>query len=141
MDKKQLKREYQQTARPMGIFVIRNNRNDKIFLGSSLNLPGIINRHRFALERGLHANKSLQADWNEAGSDNFAFEIVDELSAGSDPQTDYRKELEFLEDLWLERLQPYGERGYNERKLSREEKLRRISNRRNPPSPTGRGSG
>jgi hypothetical protein len=140
MDKKQLKREYQQTARPMGIFVIRNNRNDKIFLGSSLNLPGIINRHRFALERGLHANKSLQADWNEAGSDTFAFEIVDELSAGSDPQTDYRKELEFLEDLWLERLQPYGERGYNERKLSREERLRRISNRRNAPSPTGRGS-
>jgi hypothetical protein len=130
-DKKQLKREYQQAARPMGVFVIRNNRNDKIFVGSSLNVPGIINRHRFALERGLHANKSLQADWNEAGSDNFAFEIVDELSAGSDPQMDYRKDLEFLEDLWLDRLQPYGERGYNERKLSREERLRRISNRRN----------
>ena len=131
-DKKQLKREYQQTPRPMGVFVIRNNLNDKVFVGSSLNLPGIINRHRFALERGLHANRRLQADWNEFGSDNFAFEIVDELSPGTDPQADHRKELAFLEDLWLERLQPYGERGYNEPKISREERLRRIAAKNQP---------
>ncbi len=130
-DKRQLKREYQQTPRPMGVFVIRNNRNDKVFVGSALNLPGIINRHRFALERGLHANKRLQADWNEAGSDNFAFEIVDELSPTLQGDTDYRKELTFLEDLWLDRLQPYGERGYNEPKISREERIRRIAAKRN----------
>ena len=130
-DKRQLKREYQQTPRPMGIFVIRNNRNDKVFVGSALNLPGIINRHRFALERGLHANKRLQADWNEAGSDNFAFEIVDELSASVQGEMDYRKELTSLEDLWLERLKPYGERGYNEPKISREERIRRIAAKRN----------
>ena len=130
-DKRQLKREYQQTPRPMGIFVIRNNRNDKVFVGSALNLPGIINRHRFALERGLHANKRLQADWNEAGADNFAFEIVDELSASVQGEMDYRKELTSLEDLWLERLKPYGERGYNEPKISREERIRRIAAKRN----------
>jgi hypothetical protein len=32
-----------------------------------------------------------------------------------------------LEDLWLEKLEPYGEKGYNERKLSREERLRMIA--------------
>ena len=130
-DKRQLKREYQQTPRPMGIFMIRNNRNDKVFVGSALNLPGIINRHRFALERGLHANKRLQADWNEAGADNFAFEIVDELSPSVQGDIDYRKELTSLEDLWLERLKPYGERGYNEPKISREERIRRIAAKRN----------
>ena len=130
-DKRQLKREYQQTPPAMGIFLIRNNRNDKVFVGSALNLPGIINRHRFALERGLHANKRLQADWNEAGSDNFAFEIVDELSPSVQGEMDYRKELTFLEDLWLERLKPYGERGYNEPKISREERIRRIALKRN----------
>ena len=130
-DKRQLKREYQQTPPAMGIFLIRNNRNDKVFVGSALNLPGIINRHRFALERGLHANKRLQADWSEAGSDNFAFEIVDELSASVQGEVDYRKELTSLEDLWLERLKPYGERGYNEPKISREERIRRIAAKRN----------
>jgi len=130
-DKRQLKREYQQTPPAMGIFLIRNNRNDKVFVGSALNLPGIINRHRFALERGLHANKRLQADWDEAGSETFAFEIVDELSPSVPGGIDYRKELTSLEDLWLERLQPYGERGYNEPKISREERIRRIAAKRN----------
>src|ERR1044072_4414237 len=130
-DKRQLKREYQQTPRPMGIFVIRNNRNDKVLVGSALNLPGIINRHRFALERGLHTNKRLQEDWNEAGADNFAFEIVDELSPSVQGEIDYRKELTSLEDLWLERLKPYGERAYNEPKINREERIRRIAAKKN----------
>jgi hypothetical protein len=37
----------------------------------------------------------------------------------------------FLEDLWLQKLKPFGERGYNLPKLSREEKLRRIAANRN----------
>jgi len=127
---KQLKKDYQQTPRPMGILLIRNNRSDKVFLVSSLDLPGAINRHKFQLNAGGHPNKELQADWNQLGSDAFAFEIVDELSPGSDLEQDYRRDLTSLEDLWLDKLQPFGERGYNLPKLSREEKLRRIASKR-----------
>jgi hypothetical protein len=126
-DKKQLKKNYRQRGRPMGVFLIRNNLSDKVFLGSGLELRGVINRHKFQLSRGIHPNKSLQADWLKLGSDNFAFEIVDELTPREDVELDHRKELTFLEDLWLERLQPFGERGYNEKKLSRAERLRRIA--------------
>lgn len=125
--KQELKKEYQQTHTPMGVFQIRNLTNEKIFVGSSLNLPGILNRHKFALGMGNHQNKALQADWQESGSDNFAFEILDELTPVSDPQHDYREDLAFLEEMWLEKLQPFGERGYNERKKSREERLRMIA--------------
>lgn len=111
----------------MGVFLIRNNLSDKVFLGSGLDLSGVINRHKFQLSRGIHPNKSLQADWLKLGSDNFAFEIVDELTPREDVELDHRKELTFLEDLWLERLQPFGERGYNEKKLSRAERLRRLA--------------
>lgn len=114
----------------MGIFLIRNNVNDRIFLGASLNLPGIINRHKFQLQNGVHAIKSLQADWKALGSNSFSFEIVDELTPRSDPETNYRAELELLEKLWLDKLQPFDERGYNERKRSREERLRQIAARR-----------
>jgi hypothetical protein len=126
-DKKQLKKNYQQSARPMGVFLIRNNLSDKVFLVSSLDLPGAINRHKFHLKNGNHPNKSLQADWNELGSNSFAFEIVDELSPREGVAFDYRKDLGFLEDLWLEKLKPFGERGYNVPKLSRAERLRRIT--------------
>jgi len=129
-DKKNLKRDYQQGTRPMGVFLIRNNVSDKVFLGVSLNLDGVINRHKFQLKSGVHANKALQADWNALGSGNFAFEIIDELTPSQDPGRDYRQELELLEKLWLEKLAPFGERGYNERKKTREEMLRGIAARR-----------
>src|SRR5262249_23349190 len=111
--RKELKREYQQTPTPMGVYQIRNLRNEKILVGSSLNLPGILNRNKFQLEKGGHPNKGLQAEWNQFGGDNFVFEILDELQSKETPGHDYREDLAFLEELWLEKLQPYGERGYN----------------------------
>ena len=128
-DKKQLKKDYQQNPRPMGVFLIRNNLSDRVFLAAGIDLQGLINRHKFQLQHGNHPNKSLQADWNELGSANFAFEIVDELQPPNDPAFDARAELVVLENLWLEKLQPFGERGYNELKLSRAERLRRIATR------------
>ncbi len=128
MNKKELKSEYLQNHRPMGIYQIRNIVNDKVLIGSSLDLPGILNRHKFQLKMGGHPNKALQADWNEFGAESFAFEIVDEITPKEG--RDHREELEFLEELWLEKSQPYGDRGYNEKKKGRDEMLRRIAENR-----------
>ena len=125
--KKELKREYQQGHRPLGVFQIRCLTNEKVFVGSSLNLPGIHNRHKTQLRHGMHQNKALQADWNAFGETSFAFEILDELTPRPDPAYDYREDLTVLEDVWLEQLQPYGERGYNEPKKDREARLRMIA--------------
>ena len=129
-DKKRLKKDYQQTPRAIGVFLIRNNLNDKVFLAAGIDLRGLINRHKFQLKNGSHPNKQLQADWNGSGSNNFAFEIVDELSPRAGDEIDYRAEVAFLEQLWLEKLKPFGERGYNLPELSREEKLRRMAAKR-----------
>lgn len=111
----------------MGVFLIRNIANDKVFVGAGLNLPGTMNRHRFQLGSGRHANQQLQADWNELGSSSFAFEIVDQLQPR--PGGNDRADLESLLDLWIERLRPFGEAGYNERKLTRAELLGQIAAR------------
>jgi hypothetical protein len=125
--KKELKREYKQNHLPMGVFQIYNLVNNKVLVGASLNLPGILNRHKFQLTAGIHPNRTLQSEWNEWGSKNFAFEILDELQPNPDPNHDYSADLAFLEDLWLEKLEPYDDRGYNDRKLGREERLRMIA--------------
>ena len=129
-EQKALKKEYQQGHTPMGVFQIRNMVNEKMFVGSALNLPGIFNRHKVELRMGSHKNKKLQAEWNEFGADKFAFEILDELTPVSDPQHDYREDLTQLEDMWLEKLQPYSERGYNEPKKTTEQRLRMIAENR-----------
>ncbi len=131
MDKAAAKLEYKLSHRPMGVFQIRNTTNDRVFIDSSTNVPGKINRHTFALKAGLHASKVLQADWTELGEIAFEFETLEPVEPRDDPDYNYAGDLEVLEDLWLEKLEPYGEKGYNERKLTREERLRMIAANRN----------
>ena len=113
MDRKEKINEYKQSIQPMGIYQIRNRVNGKIFLGSSKNLKGILNRTKFQLENNLHINKDMQKDFNEIGEANFSFEILDNLEPRENIKGDYTKELQTLENMWLEKLQPFNENGYN----------------------------
>ena len=113
MGRKELKNKYKETTPPMGIYQIRNRLTGKIFVGSSINLHGIINRNRFQLKAGLHPNKPLQRDFLEVGEVNFAFEILDTLKPPQEGNGDCAEELKTLEQLWLEKLRPQIEIGYN----------------------------
>ncbi|HUI27741.1 MAG TPA: GIY-YIG nuclease family protein [Candidatus Kryptonia bacterium] len=112
-NREELKRQYKETSPQMGVFAIRNRANGRIFLGASLNLPGMMNRTRFQLQRGAHQNAALQHDWTTQGSDNFSFEVLDELQPVADKSYDYHDDLDTLHSLWLDKLQPYGDAGYN----------------------------
>ena len=116
MNKKELRENYKQTIRPMGIYQIRNMKNGKIFLGSAKDLHGIINSNKFQLKNGLHFNKEMQKDFNEVGEDSFSFDILDYLKPKEDLNHDYTEELKMFEDMWLEKLQPYNSKGYNTKK-------------------------
>lgn len=128
--KKDMKREYKLNPRPMGVYQIRNTVNGKVLVGAALDIPGILNRHKGELSAGSHRNRPLQAEWQEYGAEKFSFESLDELSPTGVAGHDYREELTFLEELWLEKVEPYGERGYNERKKGRDEKLKLIAQNR-----------
>ena len=65
------------------------------------------------LSIGMHHNKAIQEDWNEYGSDKFVFEILGIVKIKDDPSFNLSDELTLLEQIWLEELQPFGERGYN----------------------------
>jgi len=111
--RKELNREYVERVKPAGLYQVRNLSNGKVLLGSSLNLEGPLNRHRFMLKIGSHTNKALQKDWDELGPEQFAFEILEEVQRKDDPSFNLKDELELLEMLWLEKLQPLSEHCYN----------------------------
>ena len=113
--KKELKEEYKQMKFRMGVFQIRNTVNNKIFVESSTDLVSIWNRHRFQLNLGSHPNSGLQKDWNAMGEDKFTYEIVSEVKHSETEKVDYQKEVKLLEEMVLEELQPYNEKGYNRR--------------------------
>ena len=111
--RQELKREYKERKKAAGVFQVKNTVNGKILLGSSLNLEGPLNSHRFMLEIGRHRNALLQKEWDQYGAEKFVFEILEAVTMKDDPEFDLNDELELLEHVWLDKLQPFGERGYN----------------------------
>ena len=111
--KKDIKREYREREKPAGVFQVKNTVSGKVLLGSSLNLEGPLNAHRFMLTIGSHRNKQLQQEWDEYGEDNFVFEILETVEVPENPNFNLNDELTLLEQIWIEKLQPFGEWGYN----------------------------
>lgn len=113
MDRKALSREYRESARPMGVFRVHNTVNGKSFVGTSVDLPSMLNRQRAQLGFGGHPSRELQKDWREMGEQAFAFEILDTLKPREEPGYDPADDLRALEALWLEKLSPGEGRGYS----------------------------
>jgi hypothetical protein len=121
IDKKKLKEQYKSMVPPKGIYCVKNIQNGKIFLASSLNLKGVLNKHKMQLAVGTHFNTSLQQDWNVFGENAFNFEILEELEIKEDPSYDYEDDLKLLEMIWLEKFPPLSEYSYN-----KTEKIRTV---------------
>lgn len=108
VDRKALTREYKQKPRPAGVFSVRNTASGRTLVGATADLPGMLNRQRFQLEMGSHADKELQADWNALGEAAFRFEVLDELTLPDDPAFDPTDDLKALHALWAEKLTAEG---------------------------------
>jgi hypothetical protein len=111
--KSDLKRAYKDNPPLAGIFQVSNTANGKVFLGKGINVRGILNSQQAQLQFGSHRNRDLQQDYNRFGAEKFTFEIVDQLNPSDKTPQQLQEDLATLEELWLEKLQPYGERGYH----------------------------
>jgi hypothetical protein len=113
-DRKARIREYKETSQPAGIYRVRNTTTGKSLVGSTVNLPGMLNRQRFQLEHGSHPDRELQKDWDELGPDAFEFEALDRLEPRDEPAYDPAEDLRVLKEMWLEKLMIVGEPLYRQ---------------------------
>jgi hypothetical protein len=114
MDRRsELKLQYKMRKKSMGVFQIVNLANGKRLVDSSPDLDVIYNRHQFQLRLGMHRNFQLQEDWNRFGADSFRFEVLEKLDDRKELSAEVYKQLQTMKEKWLEKLQPFGERGYH----------------------------
>lgn len=66
-------------------------------------------------------NKELQNEWNTYGADAFSIEMLETIKREEEKALS-KKDLLKLEAKWLEKLQPYGEKGYHSPKADTKEK-------------------
>jgi hypothetical protein len=116
--KKELASAYTQSFRRMGVYQIRNVENGKLLLCSTMDLDGARNRLLFTQQTNINSMSVLQQDWNRYGGASFVFEELDEIKpdeafADAEQRKKYKDEVDALLELWIEKLQPFGERGYN----------------------------
>lgn len=60
-----------------GIYEILNRVNGKRYVGSAVDVVHRWREHRWALKRGNHGNRHLQASWNRHGEEAFAFAVIE----------------------------------------------------------------
>ncbi|MDQ1914935.1 GIY-YIG nuclease family protein [Paenibacillus sp. GD4] len=110
--KKELAAQFMEQKTIGGVYQIRNTANGKLFVDSTRNLR-TLNGKMVSLTMGTHMSKSLQQDWNTYGKESFVFEILEEVEMKQDDFGKSADRLKKLEEQWLERLQPFGDKGYN----------------------------
>ncbi|MFA6308738.1 MAG: GIY-YIG nuclease family protein [Clostridia bacterium] len=110
--KKELKEQFKEIKTVSGIFQIRNTINQKIFVASTPNLKTMTGK-RLELGHGSFRNEVLQKEWNEYGEEAFVFEVLEELKEKEGGYYNKNDDLKRMKDKWLEKLQPYGNKGYN----------------------------
>ena len=63
-----------------------------------------------------YRNIEFQNDWKKFWEDNFIFEILSDLEQKCSTDINYIKELALLEEMLIDELNPFGEKGYNSKK-------------------------
>lgn len=92
-----------------GTYQIRCTTNDKVYVGSSVDLYYRERKHFSELRRGVHSSIALQNAYNKHGAENFVFEILEIVENKSD--------LLNTEQYWIDKLESYKRnKGYNIRK-------------------------
>jgi hypothetical protein len=74
--KKEIRDEYKSMKFRVGIFQIKNKKDDRIFLKTTSDLDRAFNSDLFQLKAGMHSNQQLQSDWNNLGTENFEFKFL-----------------------------------------------------------------
>ena len=64
----------------IGIYQIENTENDKIYVGSAINIQGRWRVHKSDLNRNQHHSSYLQRAWNKYGSNSFKFTVLEAIS-------------------------------------------------------------
>ena len=115
LDKKQISKDYKQQKQPTGIYAVHNKVDNKMYIGTSKNLPAVVRRFEFTLQMESFPYQELIDDYKKLGKDNFEVKILDELELKNETEKEIDAELISLEELWIEKLKSEGVSFYNKK--------------------------
>lgn len=103
--KKKLTTGYKERIQTGGVYLIKNNKNNRVLLDCSADIGAITNRFEFSKQMNLCVNAKLKKDWDAYGGGAFSLEVLETLDK-NETQTakSFSEDISLLKDLWLERF-------------------------------------
>lgn len=99
------KKEFEMTKKMIGVYKITNLTNNKLYIGSSIDIKGRWAEHKRDLKNNKHHSTYLQRSWNKYGENSFNFSIIEECN---------KDDLLDREQFYLDKYKSYKkENGYN----------------------------
>jgi hypothetical protein len=108
----ELRRQARELRPEAVVYAIRSLSTGRRLVESTPNAK-TLNGRRMELARGVHRNERLRADLALRGAADFVVEILEVLEEPEEGLAWRRDALKRLEHTWVERLRPWGERGYH----------------------------
>lgn len=106
------------------VYAIVNEANGNRYIGSSINIRRRLRGHISALRLNRHYSKSLQADFNEFGVDNFRVELLSSVEMSSR----YSKKAKLVEHQMIYEMRPeYNTQGVPPSKEEIEDLKKRLA--------------
>jgi len=115
IDKKQIRKDYKSQKQPTGIYAVHNLKDNKMFVGTSKDLPAVIRRFDFTLKMGSFPFEELINDYKSLGEKYFEIKVLDELEIKDETEKEIDSELKTLEEMWVEKLKKEGVTFYNKK--------------------------
>mgnify|MGYP003641889617 CR=1 FL=1 len=99
----------------VGIYMVTNMVNSKIYIGQSIDIDRRWNQHRYG-----KGSIILRNAINKYGIDNFNFEVVEKVDVEGLSDGEAKELLTSVEQKWLDNEKPYlKENGYNQQSVAK----------------------
>ncbi|MCF6160236.1 MAG: GIY-YIG nuclease family protein [Furfurilactobacillus sp.] len=110
--KQELLDQYAKIEIDYGVIQLKNKVNGKIYIAAVPNLKNRWSFYQQNLNNGSFPNPDLLSDWRKYGAKNFEFSELYRKDATD--VLNMQHTLKELKKEWLTKLQPFGDRGYNQ---------------------------
>lgn len=101
--KKEIKEQYKNRILTGGVYSIKCNGSGRVWIKSTVDLEGQINRFNFFVSTNFCPEPIMRADWDQYGAQAFSFSVLEKLEKG-ETQTDkeFAGDIRSLYEIWIE---------------------------------------
>lgn len=102
--KKELKERYKNRSVIGGIYCIKCNGNDHLWMKSTVDMVGQKNKFEFFVSANICPETSMLLEWNRYGAKLFSFIVLEKIEKRpTQTEREFKDDIDVLLELWMEK--------------------------------------